>query len=79
MDKKKRMTIQFILAVAMAIFGCVLLTIACFLPPTGVIDSSVLVAVGEVLTFVGSVFGLDYSYKIKIAKFKKDNDINDEE
>lgn len=34
-------------------------------PPTGVIDNSVLVAFGEILTFVGSLFGIDYHYKYK--------------
>ena len=32
---------------------------------TGVIDNSVLIAFGEILTFVGSLFGIDYHYKYK--------------
>ena len=32
-------------------------------PPLGVIDSSVLVAYGEVMTFAGALLGLDYKYR----------------
>jgi hypothetical protein len=31
--------------------------------PVGVIDSSVLVAFGEISTFSGALFGVDYHYK----------------
>ena len=36
------------------------------MPPLGVIDSSVLVAYGEVCTFAGALFGVDYNYRYKI-------------
>lgn len=49
----------------MCIFGCALLTAAFAFPPIGVIDSSVLVAFGEILTFVGSLTGIDYRYRYK--------------
>ena len=55
--------IQLLAAVAMCIFGCALLTAAFVLPPIGIIDSSVLVAFGEILTFVGSLVGIDYRYR----------------
>ena len=34
--------------------------------PQGLIDNSVLVAFGEISTFAGALFGVDYSYKLKI-------------
>jgi hypothetical protein len=36
--------------------------------PTGEIHHSVLVAFGEVSTFAGALFGVDYSYKFKYNK-----------
>ena len=35
------------------------------IPPVGVIDNSILVAFGEILTFVGSLFGIDHHYRYK--------------
>ena len=57
--------IQLILATAMCIFGCALLVAGTALPPTGVIDSSLLIAYGETLTFAGSLFGIDYIYRYR--------------
>ena len=34
--------------------------------PSGEIDNIVLVAFGEICTFAGALFGVDYSYKLKI-------------
>ncbi len=56
---------QLLLAVAMCIFGCALLTAGIALPPAGVIHSSVLVAFGEILTFAGSLVGIDYHYRYR--------------
>ena len=38
------------------------------LPPAGVIDSSLLVAYGETLTFAGSLIGIDYHYRYRQKK-----------
>ena len=56
---------QLLIAVALASFGMALIIASFFVPPTGVIDSSVLVAIGEVFTFSGSLFGIDYHYSVK--------------
>ena len=40
--------------------GMTLLFTALWMPPQGIIDSSVLVAYGEVMTFVGGLVGIDY-------------------
>ena len=56
---------QAVMAALLVMFG-VLLIIASFVtPPTGVIDPTVLAAFGEILTFAGSIIGLDYHYKLK--------------
>ena len=62
---KHKLTLQLICAVAMVVLGCSLLTAGFIVPPLGVIDSSVLIAFGEILTFVGALFGIDYHYKSK--------------
>ena len=57
--------IQLLLAAAMCTFGCALLVAGIALPPAGEIHSSVLVAFGEILTFAGSLIGIDYHYRYK--------------
>lgn len=62
---KRKLTIQLLCAVSMIIIGCTLLIAGFIVPPLGVIDGSVLIAFGEILTFVGALFGIDYHYKSK--------------
>ena len=75
MDKKTekiKIYVQFLLAAIIVSSGIVLLFIGFATPPTGEIDNSVLVAWGEGLTFVGSIIGIDYSYKKKRIGNKED-------
>ena len=64
----RTMRLQLILAVAMAIFGCLMIVAAFIAPPSGEIHPSVLTAFGEILTFSGTVMGIDYNYKTKVHK-----------
>lgn len=57
--------VQLYLATAMCIFGCALLVAGLALPPAGIIDSSLLVAYGETLTFAGALVGVDYHYRYR--------------
>ena len=57
--------VQLLSAILMIVIGCSLLITGFVVPPLGVIDSSVLIAFGEILTFVGALFGIDYHYKSK--------------
>ena len=59
---------QFYLALFLIIVGVGLLIAGFIVPPLGVIHPSVLTAFGEIATFVGSLFGIDYSYKWKLFK-----------
>ena len=54
---------QPILATILVIFGVLLILTAFFVPPLGVIDPTVLTAFGEILTFSGSLIGIDYKYR----------------
>lgn len=58
-------SVQLLLATAMCTFGCALLVAGTATPPVGVIDSSLLIAYGETLTFAGSLIGIDYRYRYK--------------
>jgi len=58
-------TIQLTTAVALCTFGCALLIAGFIVPPLGEIHHSVLIAFGEILTFSGSLIGIDYKYRYK--------------
>ena len=58
----------------MCAFGCALLGLGLMLPPKGEIDSSVLVAYGETLTFAGAVIGIDWRYKEQLTQDKDGKD-----
>ena len=62
----KRLTIQLIMAILLTLSGIVLLFCGFWIDPQGLIDNSVLVAFGEISTFAGALFGVDYTYKLKI-------------
>ena len=62
----KRLTVQLIIAILLTLSGIVLLFSGFWIDPQGLIDNSVLVAFGEISTFAGALFGVDYTYKFKI-------------
>ena len=62
----KRLTVQLIIAILRTMSGIVLLFSGFWIDPQGLIDNSVLVAFGEISTFAGALFGVDYTYKFKI-------------
>lgn len=63
MDTKPKTPLQLTVATLLALFGMALLGTAFFTTPPGEIHSSVLVAYGEVMTFAGALFGIDYHYR----------------
>lgn len=50
---------------ALVAVGVLLIFTSFAVPPIGVIDPSVLAAFGEMLTFSGSLIGIDYHYRYK--------------
>ena len=60
---KSNANIQLITAAILAIAGLILLFCGLYIDPQGEIHETVLVAYGEVLTFSGSLMGIDYHYK----------------
>lgn len=57
--------IQLILSVGLCLFGGTLLIAGFIAPPIGEIHHSVLIAFGEILTFSGSLIGIDYKYRYR--------------
>ena len=57
--------IQLVTAAVLAIGGLVLLFCGVYIAPQGEIHESLLVGFGEVATFAGALFGIDYTYKWK--------------
>lgn len=79
LTRKEKMAIQLWLGVGLAIAGVALLWVSFFVPPTGIIDPSVLTAIGEVFTFSGALIGIDYSYKFKELKLRSEEIKEDDE
>ena len=61
----KNLDIQLITAAVLSIGGLILLFCGIFIAPQGEIHESILVGFGEVATFAGALFGIDYVYKKK--------------
>ena len=57
--------LQLFTALALCAFGCAMLTAGFICPPLAEIHHSVLIAFGEILTFSGSLIGIDYKYRYK--------------
>ena len=77
LSQKQKMTLEFLFGFICALIGIGLLWTSLFIPPVGIIDASVLAAVGEVLTFSGALVGIDYSYRFKHFKLENDNKKDD--
>ena len=63
-DKKE--TVQIICAIVGMVLGSFLIVMGMCSEPIGILDSSVNIALGEVLTFVGSIIGIDYNYRKRL-------------
>jgi len=64
MSKREiKLNVQLATACFLVLVGVGLLIAGFWVVPVGVIDSSVLVAFGEISTFAGALFGVDYHYK----------------
>lgn len=59
----KNLDIQLITAAVLSIGGLILLFCGIFIAPQGEIHESLLIGFGEVATFAGALFGIDYVYK----------------
>ena len=60
-----KLNIQLVTAAVLSVGGLVLLFCGVYIAPQGEIHESLLVGFGEVVTFAGALFGIDYVYKKK--------------
>ena len=60
-----KLDIQLITAAVLSFGGLVLLFCGVYIDPQGQIHETLLVGFGEVATFSGALFGIDYVYKQK--------------
>ena len=63
MNKTPENIIQLVTAAVLSIGGLVMLFCGVYIDPLGQIHESLLIGFGEVATFAGAIFGVDYSYK----------------
>lgn len=63
-----RANIQLITAAVLSIGGLVLLFCGVYIDPQGQIHETLLIGFGEVVTFAGALFGIDYTYNYKNKK-----------
>lgn len=70
MKKHTKFKWMIICAVIMVLAGVILIFTGMFVPPIGEIHPSILTALGEFLTFSGSLFGLNTNYRIKTEQME---------
>jgi hypothetical protein len=62
----RKVTIQSLAAMVLLLSGVALTFAAMYLPPIGIIDSSVIIVFGQILIAVGTLIGVDMRYMVKI-------------
>ena len=70
--------IQLITAAVLSVGGLVLLFCGVFIAPQGEVHESILVGFGEVATFAGALFGIDYTYKFESEHGNHPSDQNEQ-
>ena len=62
-NKNKEEAVQYIVAIAMIIFGMILCMMGFWVDPAGIISNSVLTALGEIFLLVGGIFNLNLPFR----------------
>ena len=70
--KDKKEQVQFLSSIGVLLAGIVLIFIAVFLEPVGVIHYSVITVFGMLLTFVGAVWNIDLHYDFKTKELRRE-------
>lgn len=71
---EKKLRVELWLAIGLAVFGCSLLGTGLLLEPIGEINSSVLVAFGEISTLIAAILGVDYHKNKVIQSIKSQSE-----
>lgn len=77
-NKEEEESIQYIVAIAMIVFGMILCMCGFWVPPIGEIHTSVLAALGQILLLVGAIFhiNLNFRHKENIFETNVNNRLN---
>lgn len=70
LQEAEKDTIEYIVAIAMIIFGMFLCMFAFFTPPVGEIHPTILGVLGQILIFVGAIFHLNIKLKNQNSDFE---------
>lgn len=70
LDREEEEAVQYIVAIAMIIFGMVLCMMGFWVSPTGIISNSVLAALGQILLLVGAIFHINLNFRSKENSFE---------
>lgn len=70
--KDKKEQAQFLSSIGVLVAGIVLVFIAIFLEPVGVIHYSVITVFGMMLTFIGAVWNIDLHYDFKTKELRRE-------
>ena len=68
---KKVEIIKIWLAVGLTVFGCLLIVAGFFANPIGELHNSILIVVGEIFSFSGTIFGINMAYQSKLKNLEK--------
>ncbi len=71
-NKQKKDLVQFYTSLGVLIAGIVMVFLALFIQPVGVIHYTVITVFGMFLTFVGAVWQLDVKYAFKTEELKEE-------
>ena len=62
--------IKFISSVGLLIAGVIIVFVSLYIPPVGIVDSSILTLIGENFCFVGAVWGIGQYTKVQLKKLE---------
>lgn len=77
MYENAKLILQLAIAGLVTLVGCGLLIAGFIVPPLGTIDNSLLIAFGEVCSFVGALLGLDYTYRYKLYTYNQKKEFSE--
>lgn len=70
LDREEEEAVQYLVAIAMIIFGMILCMMGFWVSPVGIISNSVIAVLGQILLLVGAIFHINLSFRSKENNFE---------
>lgn len=70
LDREEEEAVQYLVAIAMIIFGMILCMMGFWVSPVGIISNSVLAALGQIMLLVGAIFHINLNFRSKENSFE---------